>query len=1284
MRFSVLVKHDDYIVSDHVLHQVRTIPGVTYLDLITRFLAEKGISPRSFEIKHVLFREPVATSVHFDKKVTFQFTEQENGWLVETTSRKWVAEKAEGEASVNLQAEIIRKNAINEKTISIEALKKGAVRTSDAEAAYRNLRRGGLIHKDFMKLEGTVYEGENYILGEVSLSGLSKEYTNDFYMHPAFLDGSLSLLGILTSDLPDEGTNAFIPIYIETFRALHKTTGSCFVYINKNSITQPPSKDILYADIEVYRPDGELAFYYERFGVKRVRNEKSIQRLEHSHKAKEVGSVTNNKEMIRNNLIQEIAGMIEKPAETVKNDISFYEMGLDSKQLLDLSKKLELMLDTKLYPTLLFDYSTIGELTEFLQEKYGARVTDSISDTVQHQDSQKTLTDELSSIIGDVTNTPPNKADKHQSFYELGLDSKQLLHISKMLEERLDTQLYPTLLFDYNNIHDLAAYLEEKYNVRNTPAAAVKEKTQTKEPFEKPVLDSLYLQKEWIESPLKSGEVPKENTLIFDFDSSLSDEIRKYIGSENVIYAEAAAEYEMVNEKHYKFNPEQSAHYTRLLDDMKKSGAFPASIIHYLSKKAYTEAALDLTHSFYSILYLSKALIRQKTKDNINLLYVHDKDQYTNPIYAAIGGFFKTLNAEQPNIKCKTVEISSRQTIEKASLLLNELSAGHHEAVKYDGDQKRRVTAYKDASLQPGQKAAKFVKNGVYLIIGGLSGIGWIISAFIYANHGASVIIAGRSKMTAEMEEKLDSIRYDGANISYIQADMSDKQQVINLAEKIHADYSEINGVIYSAGVLKDSFIMNKTDAEAQAVLQSKVNGVIHLDEALRNMPLDFFVLFSSISSEIGSLGQADYAYANRFLEHFAEWRECMRKEGGRSGKTIAVNWPFWKDGGMSVDPGIQDIMKTEYGLHPLENTAGIKAFEHSLLGQGHQLIVLYGEKEKIQNDFKPLSARSAPPLVRDSAIAADFDASSIVMEEEAESPFRILGTASNRHLDDYLHYWSRLKKGALRHDQSDAAKKLIAFYQTEETETVHFLANTENARHMEILMSGKGETILLICGFATTAYMWKEQMKEWADQFNVIVIHTPGYGLSEGSADFTLSGLAQTFIEVLNEIGVAWPIHIAAASWGGMIGQRIAYEYPEKVKTLILSGSYTEYEEDPESSVEEKLKNDFIAIGKSHEYESLYSNQFLNASIERFMKIHQQEGYSTIGFLKDIHTRTLILTGEKESVVDQKETKRLKKLLSNSELKKIKGAGHLPNITHPEEFNKAVSEFIKKSVSKG
>ncbi len=99
-------------------------------------------------------------------------------------------------------------------------------------------------------------------------------------------------------------------------------------------------------------------------------------------------------------------------------------------------------------------------------------------------------------------------------------------------------------------------------------------------------------------------------------------------------------------------------------------------------------------------------------------------------------------------------------------------------AIKKAGDSiQRRFAANRT-------KGRKVCKNGVYLIIGGLSGIGWIISAFLYANHGASVIIAGRSKMTADMEEKLDSIRYDGASISYIQADMSDKRQVIKLAEK--------------------------------------------------------------------------------------------------------------------------------------------------------------------------------------------------------------------------------------------------------------------------------------------------------------------------------------------------------------------------------------------------------------------------------------------------------------------------------------------------------------------
>ncbi|MBL3649446.1 alpha/beta fold hydrolase [Bacillus sp. RHFS10] len=1280
MRFSVLVKNDDYIVTDHVLHQVHTVPGVTYLDLITRFLSAKGINTRSFEIKHVLFQEPVATSAQFDKKVTFQFTEQKNGWLVETVSRKWIDRNvADHEVSVNLQAEITSGGQqVSEKKIRPKDLKKGALRTTDAETAYSNLRKGGLIHKEFMKLEGTVYEGKDYILGEVSLSGLAKEYIDDFYLHPAFLDGSLSLLGVLASAESDALNDAFIPIYIETFRSLNKTGETCFVYIDKNNITQPSSKDILYADIQVYNSDGELSFYYERFGVKRVRNEESIQRLEYKGiKDAEDRDIKIADDSLDKSLIKQVAAMIQKPEESVKTDITFYELGLDSKQLLNLSKTLEQLLQTKLYPTLLFDYSTIGELTEYLCGKYGDKIMPPAA-SVTKTDLKETLSNELAFIIGDLTRTSAYEVNQYRSFYELGLDSRQLLQISKMIEEKIGASLYPTLLFDYNNIHDLASYLEEKYEML-TQTESEEDKKQSKEAPDAGHLENIYMQKEWSESPLLSEGVPKGNILILDFERSMSDDIQKHAGSKTVIYAQADSEYLKISDRHYKFHPENPEHYMRILNDVKLSGLFPETIIHFLSKETQDNRLdPDLTHSFYSVLYVSKALLSQKLTSRLKFLYMYSKDQYTNPSYAAVSGFFKTLQAEQPNIECKTIEFTTNQTIQIAPVLLDEINGDFNQTVKYENN-RRFVSKYREVpSVTMHKTEATLIKNGVYLVIGGLRGIGWIFSKFIYSDIRANVVIAGRSELTPKMEEKLEKIRSRGIRITYIQADMTVKKQVTQLLEKVYSDFAKINGVFYSAGVIRDSFIMNKTNDDVHSVLQSKISGVIHLDEALADMPLDFFVLFSSISAEIGSLGQADYAYANSFLDNFAEWRECIRKTAGRQGKTISVNWPFWKNGGMSIDNEVQKIMKTHLGLHPLETFYGIEAIKRSLAQTGHQMIVLYGKKEKVITYFQPLPSSSGVVLVRDSSIAADIDASSYIPEKTG-SAVQLLGTADNSDLDDYLNFWSRIKKGVpSQNHHIDAAKKLISFYQNRKMETVHFLINTANVRNMEIVMSGKGETILLICGFATTAYMWKEQIKEWANHFNVIVIHTPGYGLSKGSDDFTLSGLSSAFIEVLEDIGVTWPIHIAAASWGGMVGQRIAYEYPEKVKTLTLSGSYTTYKEDPDHSVEEKLKEDFANIGRLNEYEMLYSNQFLNASIEHFMEIHNREGYSTISFLKEIKTRTLILTGENEAVVDLEETNLLQKYLTNAVSKEIEGAGHLSNVTHPREFNKTVIDFIK------
>src|SRR5439155_17842767 len=107
------------------------------------------------------------------------------------------------------------------------------------------------------------------------------------------------------------------------------------------------------------------------------------------------------------------------------------------------------------------------------------------------------------------------------------------------------------------------------------------------------------------------------------------------------------------------------------------------------------------------------------------------------------------------------------------------------------------------------------------------------------------------------------------------------------------------DGIIHAAGVLRDSLLLNKTQEEVQAVLAPKISGVELLDEASREIPLDFFILCSSLTAVAGNVGQADYAAANAYLDAFAHTRQALVTAGQRQGATLSINWPYWETGGM-------------------------------------------------------------------------------------------------------------------------------------------------------------------------------------------------------------------------------------------------------------------------------------------------------------------------------------------------------------------------------------------------
>ena len=118
---------------------------------------------------------------------------------------------------------------------------------------------------------------------------------------------------------------------------------------------------------------------------------------------------------------------------------------------------------------------------------------------------------------------------------------------------------------------------------------------------------------------------------------------------------------------------------------------------------------------------------------------------------------------------------------------------------------------------------------------------------------------------------------------------------------------------------------------EFKEVLAPKVKGLLNLDEASINQPLDFFIFFSSESGSMGNAGQSDYACANSFMDTYAEYRKTLVKTDKRKGYTLSINWPLWKDGGMHIDAEAERIMTQTTGMIPMRKETGIRILHQSL-----------------------------------------------------------------------------------------------------------------------------------------------------------------------------------------------------------------------------------------------------------------------------------------------------------------------------------------------------------------
>ena len=470
--------------------------------------------------------------------------------------------------------------------------------------------------------------------------------------------------------------------------------------------------------------------------------------------------------------------------------------------------------------------------------------------------------------------------------------------------------------------------------------------------------DNLFFKLQW-EEEINSGAVIEEEskTILVIKDGGenaqrILSELRN--GQSTIIEADIGTQYHRVNQNLYTVGRGEDD-FAKLIRDTMGDGV---TQILYLSKLTcnYSEKTnqTDCTslQSILTLFYLTRALVNSKLTEALDVVLISG---YANKVTgeeeaiisqnAALFGYGKVVGQEYPNLKVRCIDIDDNMTAEE---LFSEINTGSKNFLVSYRNGKRYVEIFQPViEAEIPERDVVLNKKGVYIITGGISGIGLEIAKYLSSKENINLALLSRTELpernkwdelvkdkeNVKLSKKIKALlelESTGANIEYCRADVTNYKEVSDVINQLRTQYTKINGIIHSAGVPGAGLIITKNEAQITKVLASKMIGTYNLDRATESDELEFFVLFSSIKSLLGGEGQSDYVAANAYLDAYTHYRNRLGK------RTLTINWPAWKETGMAADYGVN----TDNVFKAISTQEGIEAFGKVLMSDMERVII--------------------------------------------------------------------------------------------------------------------------------------------------------------------------------------------------------------------------------------------------------------------------------------------------------------------------------------------------------
>lgn len=439
--------------------------------------------------------------------------------------------------------------------------------------------------------------------------------------------------------------------------------------------------------------------------------------------------------------------------------------------------------------------------------------------------------------------------------------------------------------------------------------------------------------------------ISRKNWLIFSEDDGVGMRLAEHLraNSARCVIVTAGQSYKQVGEQHYELSPDAPEEFERLIGELYLQSDKQTIGIVYLwgmlmpSVKKDMQQSLHMNQDLVSIgvLHLVQAIAAAKREISPRLWLVtsgvhaiEERDRTTGLLQAPLWGLGRVIVYEHQNLHCTLIDLDAMPSEVCSGTLFKEIWSGEEEDEVALRDDRRYVARLAHYTLPDGQELVEslFRSDGTYLITGGLGGVGLRTAQWMVEHGARHLVLMGRGGVPDEAEAALQAICKTGASVHVFKGDVTREEHLENALVRIRREMPPLRGIFHSAVVLDDSILLQQNRERFLGVMPPKIDGAWNLHRLTLNEPLDYFVLFSSAASLIGSPGQGNYAAANAFMDMLAHYR---RQQGYPA---LCINWGRWGEVGQAMK-GKRGERLDSRGFASMKPTEGLAILE-SLLHQ--------------------------------------------------------------------------------------------------------------------------------------------------------------------------------------------------------------------------------------------------------------------------------------------------------------------------------------------------------------